>query len=85
MPFWVINEDFTYTVDDIMEFYKDKNIQAIVLVNPDNPSGHFIVRDDILRLEEWAAKRDVSIIVDESFVDFADIPEQNASYAGYHR
>ncbi len=76
VPFWVINEDFTYTVDDIMEFYKDKNIQAIVLVNPDNPSGHFIMRDDILRLEEWAAKRDASIIVDESFVDFADIPEQ---------
>ncbi len=76
VPFWVINEDFTYTVDDIMEFYKDKNIQAIVLVNPDNPSGHFIMRDDILRLEEWAAKRDISIIVDESFVDFADIPEQ---------
>ena len=76
VPFWVINEDFTYTVDDIMDFYKDKDIQAIVLVNPDNPSGHFIVRDDILRLEEWASERAVSIIVDESFVDFADIPEQ---------
>ena len=76
VPFWVINEDFTYTVDDIMEFYKDKDIQAIVLVNPDNPSGHFIMRDDILRLEEWAAKRNINIIVDESFVDFADIPEQ---------
>ena len=47
-----------------------------MLVNPDNPSGHFIVREDILRLEEWAAARDMSIIVDESFVDFADIPEQ---------
>ena len=44
VPFWVINEDFTYTVDDIMDFYKDKDIQAIVLVNPDNPSGHFIMR-----------------------------------------
>ena len=76
VPFWVINEDFTYTVDDIMDFYKDKDIQAIVLVNPDNPSGHFIMRDDILRLEEWAAGRGVNIIVDESFVDFADIPEQ---------
>ena len=76
VPFRVINEDFTYTVDDIMDFYKDKDIQAIVLVNPDNPSGHFIVRDDILRLEEWASKRNVSVIVDESFVDFADIPEQ---------
>lgn len=76
VPYWVINEDFTYTVDDIMEFYSDKDVDAIVLVNPDNPSGHFILREDILRLEEWARARGVSIIVDESFVDFADIPEQ---------
>ena len=76
VPYWVINEDFTYTVDDIMEFYSDKDVDAIVLVNPDNPSGHFILREDILRLEEWARARGSSIIVDESFVDFADIPEQ---------
>ena len=76
VPYWVINDDFTYTVDDIMDFYSDKDVDAIVLVNPDNPSGHFILRDDILRLEEWARARGISIIVDESFVDFADIPEQ---------
>ena len=76
IPYWVINDDFTYTVDDIMDFYSDKDVDAIVLVNPDNPSGHFILREDILRLEEWARSRSVSIIVDESFVDFADIPEQ---------
>ena len=76
IPYWVINDDFTYTVDDIMNFYSDKDVDAIVLVNPDNPSGHFILRDDILRLEEWARARGISIIVDESFVDFADIPEQ---------
>ena len=51
-------------------------MDAIVLVNPDNPSGHFILREDILRREEWARARGSSIIVDESFVDFADIPEQ---------
>lgn len=76
VPYWVINEDFTYTVDDIMEFYQDKDVEAIVLVNPDNPSGHFILREDILRLEEWAGSRGISVIVDESFVDFAEIPEQ---------
>lgn len=76
VPFWVINDDFTYTVDDIMKFYEDKDVEAIVLVNPDNPSGHFILRDDILRLEEWAGERGITIIVDESFVDFSDIPNQ---------
>ncbi len=76
VPFWVINDDFTYTVDDIMEFYQDKDVEAIVLVNPDNPSGHFIVRDELLRLEEWCRARNITLIIDESFVDFADIPEQ---------
>lgn len=76
VPFWVINDDFTYTVDDIMNYYEGKDVEAIVLVNPDNPSGHFIVREDLLRLEEWCRQRGISLIIDESFVDFANIPNQ---------
>lgn len=76
VPYWVINDDFSYTVDDIMDYYSDKEIDALVLVNPDNPSGHFIMRDDLLRLAKWCEGRDISLIVDESFVDFADVPMQ---------
>ena len=75
-PFWVIQEDFSYTVDDIMAYYEGREVEAIVLVNPDNPSGHYIERGDILRLEEWARARGRLVIVDESFVDFADLPAQ---------
>ena len=75
-PFWVINEDFSYTVDDIMAYYEERDVEAIVLVNPDNPSGHFIERNDLLRLEDWARAKNIHVIVDESFVDFADIPDQ---------
>lgn len=71
IPFYVKDRDFKYSVDDIMDFYKDKDVHAIVLVNPDNPSGLFIRKPDILRLEEWAAARDTLLIVDESFIDFA--------------
>ncbi len=75
IPFYVADKNFNYTVDDITEFYGANPVQAIVLVNPDNPTGHFIMRGDILRLEEWARSRDIKIIVDESFVDFADTEE----------
>lgn len=65
------NENFSYTADDIIKFYSDKDTQALLLVNPDNPSGNFIKKDDLLRLAEWTKNRSMSLIVDESFVDFA--------------
>lgn len=66
------NEDFSYTVDDLIAYYADKDIDSLLLVNPDNPSGNFIPRKDILSLIEWSGKHSIHLIVDESFVDFAE-------------
>lgn len=77
VPFPALNQDFTYNVDSLMEFYEDKEIAALVIVNPDNPSGHFIYRKDLLRLAQWAGKKGCYLIVDESFVDFAQTGEAN--------
>ena len=66
------NRDFSYTADDIMRFFADKQISNLIVINPDNPSGNYIPRRDMLRLVEWTGKRGMRLIVDESFVDFAD-------------
>ena len=66
------NADFSYGVDDLFEFFNDKQIDTLVIVNPDNPSGNFIKRSDILRLLKWASNRNIAVLVDESFVDFAE-------------
>ena len=65
-------DDFGYTVDDLINHFGQTDISALLLVNPDNPSGNFISRDDVLRLESWCDQRGVRLIVDESFVDFSD-------------
>ena len=64
--------DFSYTVDDLIAFFGDKDIATLVLINPDNPSGNYIPKADVLRLAEWAKQRALTLVVDESFVDFAD-------------
>ena len=64
--------DFHYTVDELMAFYGARSVDNILLINPDNPSGNFIARTDILRLLEWCEQQGKRLIVDESFVDFAD-------------
>lgn len=65
--------DFTYTADDLIRFYDHNPIEVLTLINPDNPSGSYIAREDVLRIAEWANNRGVRLIVDESFVDFAEI------------
>ncbi|MCM1378463.1 MAG: aminotransferase class I/II-fold pyridoxal phosphate-dependent enzyme [Clostridium sp.] len=65
------NNNFTYSAEDLMGFFEEKDIAMLVVVNPDNPSGNFIPRHDLLRLAEWAEERGIRLLVDESFVDFA--------------
>lgn len=71
-PFYPENDDFSYTADDLMQYFADKELKALLLINPDNPSGNFIPKSDILRLAVWCEGRSVRFIVDESFVDFSD-------------
>jgi len=46
-------------------------IDYLLLINPDNPSGNFIPREELLELVEFYQKEKKWIILDESFVDFA--------------
>ena len=66
------NPDFSYTAQDLMDFFGDKNLSNLLLINPDNPSGNYIPRQDLLTLADWAQARGVRLVVDESFVDFAE-------------
>ena len=66
------NPDFSYTADDLMHFYDAHPVRSLILINPDNPSGNYIQKADVLRLIRWSAERGITLLLDESFVDFAD-------------
>lgn len=64
------NANFVYTADDLINFYVDKSISLLLLINPDNPSGNFISKQNVLRLASWCKDMNIRLLVDESFVDF---------------
>lgn len=72
IAYWPNNDEFKYSAQDIMDFFGDKDIQNLVLINPDNPSGNYIEKKDVLKLVEWTEQKGIKFLVDESFVDFAD-------------
>ncbi|WP_304250620.1 aminotransferase class I/II-fold pyridoxal phosphate-dependent enzyme [Parabacteroides gordonii] len=72
------NNDFKYTVDDLINYFSENKVNNLLLINPDNPSGNFISREDLFRLGEWTLNKNIRLIIDESFVDFSDSPENNS-------
>jgi len=66
------NADFAYTASELMDFFGDKDIGTLLLINPDNPSGNYICRRELLRLLDWCSDKGIRPVVDESFVDFAE-------------
>lgn len=67
------SNDFKYSADDIKSFFINKRIDTLLIINPDNPSGNYIPFKELLGLVEWTKQNRIKIIVDESFVDFADV------------
>lgn len=76
VPFYPRSRDFSYTARDLMDYFERNPVEAIILVNPNNPTGYLLSRAEVLGLAGWARERGVRLIVDESFVDFADTPDQ---------
>ena len=62
--------DYVYEKNEIIKSLNKTD--TMVLVNPDNPTGNFIKYTDIIDIIKIANENNKTIIVDESFIDFAD-------------
>jgi len=68
---------YQYNADDLIGFFKDKEISNFILINPDNPTGNYLNSADVNKLIKFTKENNINFVVDESFLDFSD--EENAS------
>lgn len=68
----VDTEQFSYSSEEIIDFFEKNPVDTLIIVNPDNPSGNYINMDGIKKLITWCKQRGIKLIIDESFVDFVD-------------
>ena len=62
--------DFSYSPAALKKILPE--VDTLLLINPDNPSGNFLTKTDVLKLAKQAADLGKKLIVDESFADFSD-------------
>ena len=63
-------ESYIYSIDDLIQLADQ--CDNLILVNPDNPSGHFTCREDVIRLLDHLESSNKRLILDESFIDFVE-------------
>lgn len=70
--FFKTHKENNFKVDkkELVKFCKDNNVEVLVIVNPNNPTGTIILKDDLKYIIKELYKS--KIIVDESFIDFFD-------------
>ncbi|MDL2225439.1 aminotransferase class I/II-fold pyridoxal phosphate-dependent enzyme [Eubacteriales bacterium OttesenSCG-928-M02] len=67
--------DYAYGADDLMAYFSGKGIGQLILINPDNPTGNYLKKKDVLRLVDWAKMEGIQLVYDESFSDFASLED----------
>lgn len=66
---------YQYCVEELLE--EVEHTDNLLIINPDNPSGAFLPYGEMMKVIEKCHQKKVLLIVDESFIDFA---EKNLRY-----
>lgn len=62
--------NFQFDINKIME--ASRYVDIVCIINPDNPTGAYMEYEDLINIIQECQRNNKWIIVDESFIDFAD-------------
>lgn len=63
-----------------MEQAISERTRGIIVVNPNNPTGHFVKAGELAAINQLCTARNLAIIADEVFLDFSLVPQTLASF-----
>lgn len=81
-----VSNHFRLSVDDLVRFAHERGARALAICNPNNPTGAFFSRNEILRLLNQTRHMDI-VVIDESFIDFVseeEVPTVANEVARFH-
>ena len=80
-PYYLTPENqYRLNIENYLEFVKKVSADVIILVNPNNPTGTLVSRKDVIIFHQSLAPWQ-TLIVDESFIDFASEETSIEKYA----
>ena len=73
------NQGFSINIQKIIRATED--VEAVFICNPNNPTGTFFPKEKLLELVKITEEREITLILDESYLDFKHSGESLAEEA----
>jgi threonine-phosphate decarboxylase len=67
------DQGFEYEAESILKALLDHSCDALLLANPQNPSGALCSSREMKRLIEMAARYRITVLLDEAFIDYCPL------------
>lgn len=64
-----VNEDGSFDLDTFIQEGKEKKASLVLFSNPNNPTGHCLKREEILKIVQ---SFDCPVLIDEAYMEFSD-------------
>lgn len=65
-------EDLLFPLKEVLDLIEE-DIKLLILINPNNPTGTAISKEDVLKILEKAKEKDVAVLHDEAYFEFSNI------------
>ncbi len=75
ISYYYNKKPFGVDVDDLIKQLDGHD--GLILCNPNNPTGYLIDRDNVVKIVKYAQSKNITVILDEAFIDFTD--DENAN------
>ncbi len=59
-----------WDIDEIIHFVREREPEALVICNPNNPTGEFFRKHEMLEMSECCISSETKLMVDQAFMDF---------------
>jgi histidinol-phosphate aminotransferase len=68
--FEITYQDLKYHLDSIND-----PIKLIIICSPNNPTGSIILKNDLVKVLDYALSRNIIVVLDEAYFEFVDNPD----------
>lgn len=74
------NDNFRLCPEKLIEELSH-NVDLLILCNPNNPTGSVVVREDMYAILDYCKQKDITVLVDETYIEFAENTEELTAIA----
>ena len=74
------NDNFRLGPEKLIEELSH-NVYLLILCNPNNPTGSVVVREDLYTILDYCKQKDITVLVDETYIEVAENTEELTALA----